>query len=144
MASRLSVPLLMALCIAPLGVHAQALSIPTKTQWAAQGIQPLRGEELRAFVVGNTLYHVVPQNGFKVPLFYLPDGNRLVRIKGEELKSNWRIERDMVCEYSVVLKKEVCRSLYRKEPVGAVCEENTDVCEFGLQWAQGNAERLGK
>jgi hypothetical protein len=46
---------------------------------------------------------------------YLPDGTGYVRTRGEEMKSTWRIERDMVCEYSVVLKKDVCRTLYKAE-----------------------------
>jgi hypothetical protein len=137
--------LLAAFAFAPAASVAQTkIQVPTKSEFAARGIEPLKGDALRAFVVGNTLYHVVPANGFRVPLHYLADGTRYVKIRGEQIKSTWRIERDMVCEYSVVLKKEVCRSLIKADPVGGVCEEGTDLCEFGLQWAQGNPEGLGK
>lgn len=109
----------------------------------AKGRQPLSGEELRKLLPGNTLYHV-NQRGFKVPLYYVPDGTRFVRIRGQVMESKWRIEGDKVCEYSVVLKSDVCRSLYKFEGGGAVCDDGADVCEYGLDWAAGNADGLGK
>lgn len=121
---------------------AQAVSVPSRNELAAKGINPLTSEELKTLLTNNTLYHVVPKNGFRVPLLYLPDGTRLVRIKGEVLKSTWRIERDMVCEYSVVFKRDVCRSLFRADGVGAVCDEGAASCDFGLDWAAGNPENL--
>lgn len=110
----------------------------------ARGLQPLSGEELARFLPGNTLYHVNQAKGIKVPLYYVPDGTRYVRLRGQVIDSKWRIEGDRVCEYSVVLKKDVCRSLYKFDGGGAVCDEGADVCDYGLDWSQGNAEGLGK
>ncbi len=87
--------------------------------------------------------HSLVAVGVRVPLFYVPDGTRFVRIRGQVMKSNWRIDGDRVCEYSVVLKRDVCRSLYRFEGGGAVCDEGSVVCDYGLDWAQGNPENLG-
>jgi hypothetical protein len=123
---------------------AQGITVPTPQELEAKGAKPLGSEELKVLLTNNTLYHIVPKTGFRVPLHYLPDGTRFVRIRGEEMKSNWRIERDMVCEYSVVLKKDVCRSLYRSEGVGAICDEGASTCDFGLAWAPGNPEKLGR
>ena len=110
----------------------------------AKGLKPLSGQELAKLLPGNTLYHVNPANVVRVPLFYVPDGTRFVRIRGQVMQSNWRIEGDRVCEYSVVLKRDVCRSLYRFEGGGAVCDDGSPICDYGLDWAQGNAENLGK
>ena len=122
---------------------AQSIVVPSRAELEAMGAKPLSSEELNTLLTNNTLYHVVPKNGFRVPLLYLPDGTRYVRIRGQEHKSTWRIERDMVCEYSVVLKKDVCRSLYKADGIGAVCDEGASNCDFGLDWAQGNPEKLG-
>lgn len=108
----------------------------------AKGLQPLSGAELKQLLPGNTLYHVNPANGVRVPLYYVPDGTRFVRIRGQIMKSSWRIEADKVCEYSVVLQKDVCRSLFRFDGGGAVCDDGADVCAYGLDWAPGNAEKL--
>jgi hypothetical protein len=124
-------------------LHAQALKVPTRAELEARHIQPLKSEQLRELLTNNTVYHIVPANGIKVPLLYLPDGTRFVRIRGQQSKTTWRIERDMVCEESVVLKREVCRSLFRTEGVGAICDEGSVTCDFGLDWAAGNPERLG-
>ena len=110
----------------------------------ARGLQPLSGAELARLLPGNTLYHVNQAKGIKVPLYYVPDGTRYVRLRGQVIDSKWRIEGDRVCEYSVVLKKDVCRSLYKFDGGGAVCDEGADVCDYGLDWAPGNAEGLGK
>lgn len=110
----------------------------------AKGMQPLSGEELAKLLPGNTLYHVNQAKGVKVPLYYVPDGTRYVRIRGQVLESKWRIEGDRVCEYSVVLKKDVCRSLYRFDGGGAVCDDGSGVCDYGLDWSAGNSEKLGK
>lgn len=110
----------------------------------ARGLRPLSGEELNTLLPGNTLYHVNQAKGVKVPLYYAPDGTRYVRIRGQVLESKWRIEGDRVCEYSVVLKKDVCRSLYRFDGGGAVCDDGSDVCDYGLDWSAGNSEKLGK
>lgn len=122
---------------------AQSIVVPSRQELEAKGIKPLSSEELKTLLTNNTLYHVVPKNGFRVPLLYLPDGTRFVRIRGEEMKTTWRIERDMVCEHSVVLKREVCRSLFKADGVGAVCDEGESKCDFGLAWAPGNPEKLG-
>lgn len=53
-----------------------------------------------------------------------------------------RIERDMVCEHSVVLKREVCRSLFKADGIGAVCDEGQSNCDFDLDWASGNPDKL--
>jgi hypothetical protein len=110
----------------------------------AKGLKPLSGQELSKLLPGNTLYHINPANGVRVPLFYVPDGTRFVRLRGQIMQSNWKIEGDRVCEYSVVLKRDVCRSLYRFEGGGAVCDDGSDICDYGLDWAQGNTENLGK
>ena len=110
----------------------------------AKGLTPLSGPDLSKLLPGNTLYHINPANGVRVPLFYVPDGTRFVRIRGQVMQSNWRIEGNRVCEYSVVLKRDVCRSLYRFEGGGAVCDDGSPICDYGLDWAQGNVERLGK
>ena len=109
-----------------------------------RGLQPLSGEDLAKLLPGNTLYHVNQARGIKVPLYYVPDGTRYVRLRGQVIDSKWRIEGDRVCEYSVVLKKDVCRSLYRFDGGGAVCDEGAAVCEYGLDWSPGNPEGLGK
>lgn len=109
----------------------------------AKGLLPISGEALARLLPGNTLYHVNQSRGVKVPLYYVPDGTRYVRIRGDVLQSKWRIEGDKLCEYSVVLKRDVCRSLYRFEGGGAVCDDGADVCDFGLDWSPGNPERLG-
>lgn len=121
---------------------AQALNLPTRQELDSKGIKPLNSEQLALLLTNNTLYHVVPANGFRVPLVYFPDGTRLVKIRGQVLKTNWRVERDMVCEESVVLKREVCRSLFRSPDANAVCDEGAPRCDFGLDWAKGNPERL--
>lgn len=132
-----------AACIADVA-SAQALKIPSRTELEARNIRPLTAEQLRSLLTNNTLYHVVPASGFRVPLLYLPDGTRFVRIRGQQTKTTWRIERDMVCEESVVLKREVCRSLFRAEGIGAICDEGSATCDFGLDWAAGNPEKLGQ
>jgi hypothetical protein len=141
---RKTVFVLIMLAAGPTPSFGQSITVPTPQELEAKGVKPLSSAELKELVTGNTLYHIVPKTGFRVPLHYLPDGTRFVRIRGEELKSNWRIERDMVCEYSVVLKKDVCRSLYRSEGVGAICDEGAFTCDFGLAWAAGNPEKLGR
>lgn len=110
----------------------------------ARGLRPLSGAELNTLLPGNTLYHVNQAKGVKVPLYYVPNGTRYVRIRGEIFESKWRIEGDKVCEYSVVLKKDVCRSLYRFDGGGAVCDEGSEVCDYGLDWARGNPEKLAR
>lgn len=110
----------------------------------SKGLKPLSGQELAKLLPGNTLYHINPINGIRVPLFYVPDGTRFVRIRGQLMQSNWKIEGDQLCEYSVVLKRDVCRSLYRFEGGGAVCDHGSAICDYGLDWAQGNTEGLGK
>lgn len=133
-----------AACLLHVPALGQGIVVPSRQELEAKGIKPLSSEELKTLLTNNTLYHVVPKNGFRVPLLYLPDGTRYVRIRGEEMKSTWRIERDMVCEYSVVLKKEVCRTLYKADGIGAVCDEGASQCDFGLDWAPGNPEKLGR
>jgi hypothetical protein len=123
---------------------AQAIKVPQRQELEAKAIAPLNGAQLAALLTNNTLYHVVPANGVRVPLLYLPDGTRFVRIRGQQSKTAWRIERDMVCEESVVLKREVCRSLFRTEGIGAICDEGSATCDFGLDWAAGNPEKLGQ
>ena len=135
--------LMSAIATASMAAFAQSITIPTRQELEAKGIKPLSSEKLKSLLTNNTLYHVVPKNGFRVPLLYLPDGTRFVRIRGEEMKTSWRIERDMVCEHSVVLKREVCRSLYKADGIGAVCDEGAASCDFGLEWAAGNPEKLG-
>jgi hypothetical protein len=110
----------------------------------SRGLQPLTGEELTRLLPGNTLYHVNQAKAIKVPLYYVPDGTRYVRLRGQTIDSKWRIEGNRVCEYSVVLKKDVCRSLYRFDGGGAVCDEGAEICDYGLDWAAGNPEGLGK
>lgn len=132
-----------AACLVHVPSLAQGIVVPSRQELEAKGVKPLSSDELKTLLTNNTLYHVVPKNGFRVPLLYLPDGTRYVRIRGEEIKSTWRIERDMVCEYSVVLKKEVCRTLYKTDGMGAVCDEGASQCDFGLDWAAGNPEKLG-
>lgn len=134
-------PLLLAATLALAALPAAAQT--ARQSWEDKGIKPLSGDKLKAFVVGNTLYHINPANGFRVPLYYVPDGTRYVRIRGQVLKTSWRIEREMVCEESVVLKREVCRTLYKPEGPGAICDEGDSQCAFGLDWAPGNAEGLG-
>jgi hypothetical protein len=109
----------------------------------ARGLTPLSGEKLRELLPGNTLYHINPANGFRVPLYYVADGTRFVRIRGKVLRTTWRVQGDRVCEESVVLNREVCRHLYRTDGIGAVCDEGADGCAYGLDWAAGNPERLG-
>jgi len=128
----------------PAIVSAQVLNLPSRQELSARGVQPLNGEQLALLLTHNTLYHIVPANGFRVPLVYFADGTRLVKIRGQLLKTNWRIERDMVCEESVVLKREVCRLLFRSAEVNAVCDEGMPKCDYGLDWAKGNPEGLGQ
>ncbi|MES2913086.1 MAG: hypothetical protein V4718_16955 [Pseudomonadota bacterium] len=128
----------------PVTGSAQVLNLPSRQELDSKGIKPLNSEQLALLLTNNTLYHVVPATGFRVPLVYFPDGTRLVKIRGQVLKTNWRIERDMVCEESVVLKREVCRSLFRAPEANAVCDEGAPKCDFGLDWARGNAERLAQ
>lgn len=109
-----------------------------------RGQKPLSGSELNKLLPGNTLYHVNHAKGVRVPLYYVPDGTRYVRIRGEVFESKWRIEGDKVCEYSVVLKRDVCRSLYRFDGGGAVCDDGSDMCDYGLDWAQGDPEKLAR
>jgi hypothetical protein len=132
------------LATAPGTTSAQAVKVPQRQELAARAIAPLNGAQLAALLTNNTLYHVVPGNGVRVPLLYLPDGTRFVRIRGQQTKTTWRIERDMVCEESVVLKREVCRSLFRADGIGAICDEGSATCDFGLDWAAGNPEKLGQ
>lgn len=49
----------------------------------AKGLRPLANEELGKFLPGNTLYHVNQAKGIKVPLYYVPDGTRYVRLRGQ-------------------------------------------------------------
>ena len=125
-------------------LHAIALAQTPRKDLEARGLQPLPGTELARLLPGNTLYHINPTQGVRVPLFYGPDGTRLVRIRGQVIASHWKIEGDRVCEYSVVLQRDVCRSLYRFEGGAAVCDEGSPVCDYGWDWAPGNAERLAK
>ncbi|WP_342131440.1 hypothetical protein [Hydrogenophaga sp. OTU3427] len=131
---------LMALAVS---ITSAAAGTPVK-QLQEKGLKPLAHAELMGLLPGNTLYHVNHEMKVKVPLFYVPDGTRYVRIRGQILESRWRIEGDKVCEHSVVLKRDVCRSLYRFDGGGAVCDDGADVCEYGLDWAAGNPEGLGK
>jgi hypothetical protein len=131
--------LIMVLTFSIAGSHAQT---PRK-ELDDKGIKPLKTEQLKTFLPGNTVYHINPANGFRVPLLYVPDGTRYVKIKGQVSKTTWRIERDMVCEESVVLKREVCRTLYHGQGTGAVCDEGSDTCAYGLDWVAGNPEKLG-
>jgi hypothetical protein len=142
--SRLCLLACAALAFAPAVASAQQkIALPTRQELDAKGIKPLNGDELKALLTGNTLYHINPANGVRVPLLYVADGTRYVRIRGQVLKSTWRIERDMVCEHSVVLNREVCRSLYRSPEASAVCEEGEAACGYGLDWAEGNPTGLG-
>lgn len=109
-----------------------------------RGLKPLSGDELAKLLPGNTLYHVNYAKNIKVPLYYVSDGTRYVRIRDKVIDSKWRIEGNQVCEYSVILKKDVCRSLYRFDGGGAVCDNGSDVCDYGLDWSPGNPEGLGK
>jgi hypothetical protein len=127
---------------APGGARGQAIDLPTREELKAKGIEPLDSKALVALLTNNTLYHINPMNGFRVPLVYFEDGTRLVRIRGQVLKTSWRVERDMVCEESVILKKEVCRSLYRSPKANAVCDEGASKCDYGLDWEKGNPEGL--
>lgn len=68
---------------------------------------------------------------------------RFVRIRAKQMRTSWRVERDMVYEHSVVLMKEVCRSLYRADGVGTICDEGAGTCDVGLDWAAGNSKELG-
>ena len=120
-----------------------ALAQTPLAELRGKGLQPLSGDELAKLLPGNTLYHVNQAKGVKVPLLYVPDGTRFVRIRGQQYESKWRIDGNRVCETSVVLKKDVCRHLYRFEGGGAVCDEGAEVCEYGLDWAPGNPEKLG-
>lgn len=140
----LSILALTLLAAAPAIVSAQALNLLSRQDLDSRGIKPLTGEQFALLLTSNTLYHVVPANGFRVPLVYFPDGTRLVKIRGQVLKTSWRIERNMVCEESVVLKREVCRSLFRSPAANAVCDEGMPKCDFGLDWAKGNPEGLGQ
>ena len=118
---------------------------PTRAELDARGARPLSSDELRELLVGNTLYHVNPANGVKVPLHYLPDGTRYVRLRGQQIASRWRIERGLVCEDSVVARKEVCRAIYRPAAGrGVICEEGEARCSYWMDWAAGNRETLGK
>lgn len=130
-------------CLVLVATVGAARAETARADLEARGLRPLNDGELRDFLTGNTLYHVNRANNVRVPLLYLADGSRYVRIRGQVLKTSWRIERNMVCEESVVLKREVCRSLYRVDGGGAVCDEGADTCAYGLDWAPGNPERLG-
>ena len=110
----------------------------------ARGLKPLSGADLRALLPGNTLYHVNAAKGIKVPLFYAQGGKRYVRLRGAVLESAWRIEGERVCEYSVVLKRDVCCSLSRFEGGGAGCDAGRPICDYGLEWAAVNPEGLGQ
>ena len=132
------------MAVLPVTGSAQVLNLPKRAELDSKGIKPLNSEQLALLLTNNTLYHVVPANGFRVPLVYFPDGTRLVRIRGQVLRTNWRIERDMICAESVVLKREVCRSLFRAPDANAVCDEGAPKCDFGLDWAKGNPERLAQ
>lgn len=107
-------------------------------------MKPLSGADLRALLPGNTLYHVNAAKGIKVPLFYAQGGKRYVRLRGAVLESAWRIEGERVCEYSVVLKRDVCCSLSRFEGGGAGCDAGRPICDYGLEWAAVNPEGLGQ
>ncbi len=63
--------------------QAESLTMPARQYLDAKGVKPITGEALKTLVTGNTLYHIVPQTGFRVPLHYLPDGTRFVRIRGQ-------------------------------------------------------------
>lgn len=139
-----TITLILTLTAVVMPSFAQRTVIPSPQELQAKGIKPLSSEELQVLLTNNTLYHVVPKNGFRVPLLYLADGTRMVRLKGEVIKSSWRIERNMVCEYSVFLKKDVCRSLYKSDDVNAVCDEGASTCDYGWDWSAGNPERLGQ
>jgi hypothetical protein len=128
--------------VVPTAATAQALTLPSEQELKSKGIKPLNGEQLKTLLTGNTLYHINPVNGVRIPLLYFADGTRLVRIRGQLLKTTYRIERDMVCEESVVLKREVCRSLYRSADANTVCEEGAARCDYGLDWRSGNPEGL--
>jgi hypothetical protein len=140
--SRLVVALFAWMTAVPSQVIGQPIILPTLEELKAKGAKPLNSEALVRLLTNNTLYHINPANGFRVPLVYFEDGTRVVRIRGEVLKTTWRVERDMVCEESVILKKEVCRSLYRSSEANVVCDEGAAKCDYGLDWAKGNPEGL--
>ncbi|WP_207480808.1 hypothetical protein [Arenibaculum pallidiluteum] len=131
-------------CLQGVAAQAQSFTPPTRQELDSKGIKPLTGDELRTLLTENTLFHINPANGVRVPLLYRADGTRYVKIRDKVLKSNWRIERDMVCEYSVVLNRDVCRTLFRSNGYNAVCEEGEAACSFGLDWAAGNPAGLGQ
>ena len=118
---------------------------PSRDELTAKGLQPLDGPALTQLLAGNTLYHVVPANGFKVPIHYRADGSRVVRLRGQETASKWRVEGNTVCEDSVFLNREVCREIFSIDGTkGAVCEKGQPACSNLTDWAAGNPEGLGR
>lgn len=144
-------PWITAFCLMLAPLASCADSPPTRAALEAEGLAPLDGERLRAYLADHTLYFRQwnrPAGTVDLmSVLYRAEGVRYVLFPSlGAMKMSWRIEEDRLCEedFRSAARAPVCRTLFAKDDGGATCQAGAERCEYRFRRAAGNPERIAE
>lgn len=123
---------------------AQLNAPPTEQDLIKKGAKEVLGDELKALLNNQTLYHNNLSTGQAFPMFYRDDGMRFVKVGNNVRITKWWMKEGRRCEDSIGKPRQVCQKHFMDEDVLRLCAEGDNTCNWVLSVTPGDAEGIGK
>jgi hypothetical protein len=123
---------------------AQLSAAPTEQELLQKGAKEMLGEELRALLNNQTVYHNNLATGQTFPMYFREDGRRFVKVGNNVRTTKWWMKDGRRCEESIGRPRDVCQKHFIDEGVLRVCADGENACNWVLNATPGDAEGIGK
>lgn len=129
------------LLLSHLCAFAQLNALPSEADLRERGLAPVAGDQLKALLNNQTLYHTNLGSGQQYAIFYRDDGKRFMKMGGGVRSTKWWIDGDARCEDSFG-KGQVCFRFYQDAGTYVTCQVGSSNCAWQMKVVAGDAEGL--
>jgi hypothetical protein len=137
--------LLACVCVGFINIcSAQLSAAPTEQQLVQKGSKELLGDELRALLTNQTLYHSNLSTGQTYPMYFRDDGKRFVKVGNNVRSTKWWMKDGRRCEDSIGKPRQVCQKHFNDEGVLRVCADGDSACHWLITVSPGDVEGISK
>lgn len=123
---------------------AQLSAAPTEQDLSQKGAKEILGDDLRALLTNQTLYHNNLATGQTFPMYFRDDGRRFVKVGNNVRTTKWWMKDGRRCEESIGRPRDVCQKHFMDDGVLRVCADGENACNWVLDITPGDAEGIGK
>lgn len=124
-------------------VFAQLNALPTEADLKARGLAPVAGEQLKALLSNQTLYHTNLGSGQQYTIYYRDDGRRFMKTGAGVRSTKWWIKDDTRCEDSFG-KGQLCYRFYPEADLYVACQMGADNCAWQMKALAGDVDGLAR